>query len=747
MKTRFNKQMLVAVLAGLPVVTANAANLTIAKGSPHEAKANETYQNVYASDKITIYDDVTFKASTYTLQSDATADGLGGIDAVQIGAGASFYCPTIASGNDATGVVSFAGAGAKLDRSNDNAWYSTWFSSGKWELVDSTGDGIALSAANAWNNGNFNADGVSVRLTGSCDVKVSSGFTSNRAQGEMFFNRGFTFANRGKVFLLSSYWGTYTVNSDDVFAPSVSGVYLSRSGSKNAPVSLKVAKGKVASIKNLEAYDGGCCEGSGTVRMGEDDSDGVLKANVEGGELTVEKVGAGTLSVTVCTNIPSLVVKGGAVVLKSTMPVKRLSVADGATVTVDGVSIAVSETDAASLKRVSCINGGKVVICKGGEDDEYLRDGIAFKDGFELRKAGTGRTILCADSCADYGMYHLQDGQILFSKRGLTDRYLRFTFKKVLGWINYSNVLEAPGYLRLKQIALFKVDGTRTCHTTSDAFNYHSEHDGWSADQLSKGEISVNVGTTFGTTSSNWRCTPEGLFYINDGDWPVFNRNVLDNADDETTWQEVTVRLRDNVPALDGYSFQANYCNGLPTTWTVESSATGVDGSWQVIADEKSVQFDAAKKNHNAGWLDGYAAKGDGTVSDNTGRLAMYFNYVEPGVGSAGGSGATVELENGSVLDASNINGGLGVCKIIYDNSLGGGTLKNIRFLQSGVVEIVTSGGIKPTMLNIKVENPVDAMKLKDWQVTINGKTSSRQAQIVGGFLALQPRGLVLTVR
>ena len=264
---------------------------------------------------------------------------------------------------------------------------------------------------------------------------------------------------------------------------------------------------------------------------------------------------------------------------------------------------------------------------------------------------------------------------------------------------------------------------------------------------MSKGEISVNVGTSFGTTSSNWRCTPEGLFYINDADWPVFNRNVLDNADDETTWQEVTVRLRDNVPALDGYSFQANYCNGLPTTWTVESSATGVDGSWQVIADEKSVQFDAAKKNHNAGWLDGYAAKGDGTVTDNTGRLAMYFNYVEPGVVSTGGSGATVELENGSVLDASNIIGGLGVSRIVYDSSLGGGTLTNIRFLKAGILEIVTSNDTKPTALNIGVVDPVDAANLEDWIVTINGKKSSRQVKIVNGLMTLQPCGHVLIIR
>lgn len=748
MNTSLKNRIMTSVLVGLVTASVTAADLTVEKGSPHAVSANETYTKILASDKIIINDGKTLKANSYALQSDAAADDFGRVDAVRIGAGSTFYSPTITSANAATGVIVFAGTGAKIDRSSDNSWGSTLFSSGNWELADETGTGINFSLPTAWSGGNLNAAGVGVRLTGSGNIVMSAGFTTTRSQGLMNLNRGFAFANNGKVTFTSTYYGTYVINADDVFQPSVTGVYVSRSNYKEAPVTLKIESGKTASVKNLVAYDGGSCDGAGTVRMGEGDSDGTLKVKIEGSGLTIEKVGTGTLSVPICNKIPSLVVKGGTVVLSAEMPVGKLSVAEGAAVTVDGVTVAVSEADKASQTRVSCVNGGKLVISKGGDGDVYLRDAITFDDDKEFLKIGSGRAILCSDLCENKGIYHVQGGQILFSKRGLADKYLKFTFKKVLGWINYFSVLQSPGYLHLKQIALFNVNGGRTCHRAADAFWYNAAHNGYSANKLGKGEISVNEGTTFASSyDGNWRCTPEGLFYTEQGDWPVFNTHKLNDADDPTTWQEVTVHLQDNVDLLDGYSFQANYCDGLPTTWTIESSATGTDGTWRTIADEANVQFEAAKKNHNAGWLDGYAANGDGRVTDTTGRLAMYFNYIVPGVGSASGSGATVELENEAVLDASNISAGLLVKKIVYDCTLGGGTLKNVQFVPSGVLEIVNASGSRRPSISIAVTDPIDAENLKTWQVEIDGKVSSSGVAIVDGEVVLQPSGLLLIVR
>ena len=231
-----------------------AADLTVASGSPYDVTASETYSNVYASDKVAISPSVTLTASSYALQADAAADA-GCVDAVSIGQGASFVVNSLGNANSATGRIVFAGANAKISKSS-NTWGSTWFGSGRWELAGDAGADINLAVQGSWSGGNFNGSGVGVRLTGDGNVKISAGWTNNRSQGLMNFNSGFAFANSGTVTLTSEYWGTYVVNSDGVFAPSVAGVHLQRGSYKSNCVTLWIAAGKVAAIKTLEAYDG-----------------------------------------------------------------------------------------------------------------------------------------------------------------------------------------------------------------------------------------------------------------------------------------------------------------------------------------------------------------------------------------------------------------------------------------------------------------------------------------------------------
>lgn len=710
----------------LSCVTCLAADLTVENGSPYTVTVNENYSNVYASDKITISPGVTFKVSArnslYQLQSDALDDGTGHVDAIRIEAGATFNAYAFANLNSATGRIVFAGANARITR-EDNGWNTSWFRGEKWEIVDETGDGINFILPGSWSNGKINADNVGVRLSGTGDVKLSAGWTNTRSEGGMSIQNGFCFANTGRVIFESSYWGTYKIEADGVFAPSVTGVYLSRSSYKNRPVTLDICSGKIAAIKNLEAYDGGSCKGGGTIRMGEDDTDGVLKAGIEGDTLMIEKVGSGTLTVSSTTNLPILVVRGGRVVLKSSLPICSLTIDEGCSVVVDGCAVMVASADMASVGRISTANAGNVRVTMECNALTEVRCGYSIAPGVTFEKTGDGKLVFFGDK-VETGAYDVNGGTVAFSKLGLTDTYYRFTFKQILGWINYSNVLRDPAVFRLAQIAFFDSDGTRRYadNYSSSSFTDQKFCNPW---ELTPGGVTMPEGTEFvetteGATGDNWR-NVANLFSQNQGQCVNFGGPAQTNAGDSATWLVVSCRLpSSNGIALDGYSFQTRYNIGVPCAWTIESSKTGQDGDWRVIADErKYVHPPAVRNNHNAGWLDGFAGKGDGSVTNYVGRLAERFHYVEPGV-SAADAAVKMSLSNGGTMDFSSVSGGQTVDEIACDLSAGGGVAINAKIAPIGFFRI--AGDINGLhQLPIEMPDVQNVDNLKSWSVYVNG--------------------------
>ena len=729
--------------------TLGAADLTIERGSPHVATVNETYGTVTAADAVLIGSDVTFQATTYKLTEDAVPGENGAIRAVEIAAGGTFATDGANNNNSATGRIVVVGANARIKKPS-NSWNSTFFQKGNFEIADPDGYGLTVNLPGAWSGGQFNAAGVGVRFSGAGNVTLAANITGSAGQGRMFYNKGLRFENTGKVTFQGECLAEHSINANDIFSDNVtevevkiSDIYYKNSG----PTALTVNDGFTMCAGNLSALadNGGYCSGAGTIQMGAQDSDGALKAAVRGDTLRFDKIGSGTLTVSSTTNMPYLTVNAGTVLVKSSLSIRELVIAEGASLIVDDCTVRVGAIDALSVGRIVKRNGGRVFV---GIDSEkavgWRVDALALPEGVEVVKQGVGRLTIYGATGAS-GSFCVEGGELAFSKLGLTDQYYRFTFKQVLGWIDYSNVLQAPGCLNMRRVALYDVDGTRQ---VSNEGVISSAPAGTVAKDLAYGKVTVPEGQGYEASYGTWTGALGYLFANNAGSGTKFTNCNLDNAADETKWQLLTVRLPQGTVALDGYNFQSFEYAGVPCAWTIESSPNGVD--WQTIADEVNYYDPAVAKNHNAGWLNGYAAKGDGTVLDLMGNLALHFDYIENGM--TAGNPLSLKVSNNAVANFSAVTGGQPINEIIYDATVGGGTIRNAAFVQTGTLRITTVAGTgridADTVLPLTFTDASDAENLKDWSVVIDGMVrKSRKAKLVDEKIVIEGDGLILLFR
>ena len=728
--------------------TLSAAGLTIERGSPHMASENETYTTVTAADAVLIGSGVTFQATTYTLTADAVPGEDGAIRAVEIADGGTFATDGANNNNNATGLIAVAGSNAKLKKPS-NKWNSTFFQKGNFEIADPDGYGLTVNLPGSWSGGSFNATDAGVRFSGAGDVTLAAGW-SNSGQGSMFYNKGLRFENTGKVTFQGEHFAEYVIKANDIFSDNVTAVEVKISNAKykdTAPTVLTVEEGFTMRAKNLSAIadNGGCCSGAGTIQMGAQDSDGTLMADVRGDTLRFDKIGTGTLLVSSVSNMPYVAVHEGSLLLKSSLAIRELVIDEGASFVVDGCMVSVSAIDALSVGRIVTSNGGKVVV---GFDSEktvgWRADALTMPEGVAVVKHGAGRLTVYGATGAS-GLFCVEEGELAFSKLGLPDQYYRFTFKQVLGWITSSHELRDPGHLNLVSIALY--DCYRTRQLTSSGLITEAP-DGTPVKDLAYGKVTVPEGQGHKPSSDKWTAGMGYLFANNTGSGTEFTNCNLDNAADETTWQVLTVRLPQGTVALDGYNFLSYYSAGVPCTWTIESSSNGVD--WRTIANEVDYYDPDVAKNRNAGWLNGYAAKGDGSTSSQEGNLALHFDYIENGM--VAGNPLSLKVCNNAVANFSAVTGGQPINEIIYDATAGGGTIRNAAFAQTGALRISTVAGTgrigANTVLPLTFTDASDVANLKEWSVIIDGEVAKRRrAKLVGDKIVIEGDGLILLLK
>ena len=414
---------------------------------------------------------------------------------------------------------------------------------------------------------------------------------------------------------------------------------------------------------------------------------------------------------------------------------------------VDGATVTVGAAEAASLGRVSVLNGGKVVMptlnVPAGVKVE-LRDAVPDNAGVEYMQAGGGTSVVFCTECPAASL-HATGGTILFSAYGMTDRFLRFTFKRTWGWVNYSGVRQAPSYLRLNEFAFYDADGTRI-FSSPDSYSDVRNYDPGSMlpSELTGLCAMAEEGTVFGT--SDTRKSMRGLFNHNFPIWyPEFTTYKLDDdAFAAGNVERFYFHSRETDPTIHGYNMASPKAVALPRTWTIEASPDGTDGSWYVVSDVVDYHNGSLR---DEGWLNGVRYQNDSDVySDDQGMWAAFTNYVSSGV-SPNATPVAVEVENGAVIDFANVTGGQPVNRIAYDPTAGGGTINAARIAPSGTFELTEAPASYDLPLSIRLTNAQDAANIRNWTVKVGGEVVDKTLGInADGTVYFKHGGFVLIV-
>lgn len=647
--------------------------------------------------------------SALTIAADARADEAGFVDWGRIEGG---RLALREAQNDASATGRVVCAGGTL--ASAQAWYPTMFKKGAFRLEVEKGATFQLAFQYVGGQ-TFNAKGAATVLLDG-DGSFSFAGTRDNDNYRIDFNTGVTFNPSGKLRLASC---NYFFHSGVAFGPNLQGIELAES-------SLKIDAGVVVRTPAFVSEGASVLDGQGTLQL-------VVAASArtvfrptiaEGATLVVEKLGPGALGIEEAGSIPSFALTEGSVSFSADVTVGSLELASGTTCVVDGATVTVTELDDHGA-RVDLVNGGRIVRLVDVEADALAecRNYEASRGG--LTKTGAG-TLRLYDPALT-GTVHVAAGTLAFSRKGLPDRYVRLTFKELLPFW-YAGEYKPVGFLDGK-VALYDVTGTRCAFTEDVPVTF-----GLAATELAEGGLTAPEGTTYSAENNNFNY----FFATYTGYSVLFTRCAVTNAQDAGCWQSVTKRLRSDVPELDGVNFCGQWDHGNPTTWTVETSVTGEDGSWRVVLDKRGARHPQQAQS-NSGWLN----NSDGATP------AYLFSYSEAGVRGLAETLA-VQVDAGGTLDFAAKTGGQVLDRLVYDPSRGGGTIAHAVFAANGVLEIVSATG---KVRDCDGELPWtfvsagEGVNVKTWKVVFNGVEVHRRLDWVDGKIRLLREGCVLVIR
>ena len=645
--------------------------------------------------------------SKLTIAADARTNETGFVDWGRI-AGGRLALREAQNASSVTGRIVCAGG----TLASAQAWYPAMFQKGAFRLEVEEGATFQLSFQHVGGQ-TFNAKEATVLLDG--DGHFSFAGSRDNDAYKIDFNKGVTFNPSGKLRLASC---RYFFHDGVTFGPNLQGIEL-------ADGSLTVDAGVVVRTPSFVLGEDAVLDGQGTLQLVVAESDRtVFRPSIaEGATLVVEKLGPGALGIEEAGSIPSFVLTEGSVCFSADVTVGSLTLASGATCVVDGATVTATELNDHGA-RVELVNGGRIVRVADVDADELAecRDYEASRGG--LMKTGLG-TLRLYDPALT-GTVHVAAGTLAFSRKGLSDRYVRLTFKELLPFWYGGNY--KPVGLLCGKVALYDANGARCSFKEDLPVRF-----GRAAVDLQEGEVTAPEGTTYWAENNNFN-----YFFATYTGYAVrFTRCAVTNTLDAGCWQSVTKRLRPDVPEVDGVNFCGGWDYGNPTTWTVETSATGEDGSWRIVLDKRGARHPNQGQN-NTGWLNGVEA-----------APAYLFSYSEAGVRGLADTLAA-QVDAGGTLDFSAKTGGQVLDRLVYDPSRGGGTISNVAFAANGVLEIVSETGKVSDCgdeLPWSFVSVGDGANVKTWKVLFNGVAVRRRLDWADGKLRLLRDGCVVVIR
>lgn len=628
--------------------------------------------------------------------------------------------------NDNTSVTSCVAVSGAVTwkRRNGFKWDGTFGNGGPWRVTVAADGRLTFDHGNQ--GGHLNDDGALVRFEGAGDLAFAHVYNTS-ASGAFRVQAGADIANTGCLSMRGSKSGAWTFcNGSRVNGPT-------NIVAQGAPCAWIVNAGADMTVRNLTwNRSGDTVSGTGRVTVDASEADVVVAANVPacivnttGTPNTLAFVKTGTHeAVFAVTNLPALTVGAGCAVVTNDCRMGRLAVSAGATLIVDGGRIVCSGIEKSG--EIVCRNGGVVFLeMDGTEGDEagMLRTPLWSTNA--LVKTGDVDLIVY-DPAKIAGFVHVAGGALRFSKRGLSDKYFRLTFKECWPFWYYEY-------------------GNRNARLSTKIGLYDSQdkpiHMGWGwnaaygtpAIDLQAGQVTAPVGTV--VVSGSLHAVVIGNTPSETGYRPEFDK-VQTNAADTATWQEITARFYADTPAIDGLNFNTGWEHGSPRVWTVETSATGQDGSWRTVMDVTNAP--SPPNNHHHGYIGGDISK-----------PAYHFRYVEPGVTGLADV-LQIQVDGGAVLDFTSKTGGQTVDRIVVDLAAGGGTVgtvSNVVFAASGVVELKGVSRLPKGELPLVCAAASGEENLANWTVAVAGKPRRGSVSLCGERLNVSADGMLLLIR
>lgn len=347
------------------------------------------------------------------------------------------------------------------------------------------------------------------------------------------------------------------------------------------------------------------------------------------------------------------------------------------------------------------------------------------------------------------GPVNVAEGTLRIVPSACGDKYWRFVFKKTTGTVQQygssapyrkeDGAEPAIVHLVLGKLHLLDADGNivnlsssyknTTAATalvagshafTHEFFNTRNKEYGAGAEWNNGGYVAQDMGSWWSATAFT-------------------NQNLV--ADDPSTWETITFRLKDTAAGVAGYMMsegsnaQSPYAD--PKTWTLESSPDA--NTWTV----RDSHVDDAPTHYGT-------SGGD------------YFNQNKPYVLNQVVSATTftnaVTVAKGATLDLSPLGDGkASVPSLTVDMTAGGGTLVAFAPAANGTINLVNvpasaydHGALKGRLdIPLTFVSPTATENFADWTVQIDG-VETKDSTLVWTGTALQlrtPRGVILLIR
>lgn len=517
------------------------------------------------------------------------------------------------------------------------------------------------------------------------------------------------------------------------YGPSAGGVVL---GSDSETIRLNIGK----TVQHLNFFSSDrdlgkaslVGEAGSSVVFGYGDTDGWIKGRIAD-EVAVVKTGAGALSITNAAQVGTLTVSEGSVSIKVPFTAQRVSVAEGAKLEIDGVVFAPESGIADIRGELVLKNGGRLETFKTVDEDVRI---AGYGNSGHWTKEGSG-TLVMENPLNMPTNIHVKAGMLTFSDAAgyRYDLYKwSVTAWKYTGQSDSNNGATGRNFY-LAELAFVSPQGERI-----GANSISTSPVGTPPENLQPGQAAFAEGMTLIATGGGGG---PGRLFVNNH-WPRVG--IESPIPSEETPVVLYVRLPENSGPVAAINF-AKAWGGMPDAWTLHGSLDG-GKTWQLL---NAVAGNALSTDDES-WVGGVK------YTENTGVPKAYpFSNASLEWLSAGVTGMPdaigIEVDVGAVADFTNVVGGQTVDTLTVDAARGFGTIRNVRFAESGSLYLknVPEGTSLPdVVVPFTADGMSGSWRLKGWKIYING-TLQREgrytAVIKAGKMSFRRSGMVLSVR